>query len=290
MKPDRYKLLAAIAAMVALLSRSEGALVNLYTFNDGTANDSVGGAHANVVNSGSFTTVGTSGLLDFTANDGAGGNVGGAYLDLPNGLITTAVNSTAGGGTAGAFSFSVWFTASEHRGWAPVASFGSTNDNTEDGVGGSNATYIQLIPYAGTGANPLRLTTRATGSGSEAFIDASSATLNDLYNVIGVFDQSGGSPGTFSLYVNGTLVSTSDIIANFNLSTFVDNNNWLGRSQWPDSAFDGTYDEFAVYNHAIDATEAAAIHSAGPLQIPEPASTTLVGLALAAAGIRRRRS
>ena len=58
----------------------------------GTADDAVGGANGTLVNGGTFATTGTSGRLDFNSNTGQGGQAGGAYLDLPNPALFTALN------------------------------------------------------------------------------------------------------------------------------------------------------------------------------------------------------
>jgi hypothetical protein len=44
----------------------------------------------------------------------------------------------------------------------------------------------------------------------------------------------------------------------------VDNNNWLGRSQWPDPVFDGLFNEFRIYDHALTPGEVGADFIVGP--------------------------
>ena len=285
MKPNRTSLCLTAAVSTALAvsmasHTADAALTNLYTFNDGTANDSVGGQNGAAINGGVFT----GGVVDFTANDGANGGAGGGYINLPNGLITTAVT----GGTAGSFSYSIWFNVAENRNWAAVASFGSSNNGEDDTNGGANAaSYLQLIPFAGTGANPLRLTSHLANEGAEGFVDTGSAALNTLINVVAVFDQSAGGPGNLSMYVDGTLIGTNPM-ANLDLATFTNDNNWLGRSQWNDGAFDGTYDEFAIYDEALDQTAVTGIFNAGPVPVPEPSTASLL-LGAFALTMRRRK-
>ena len=262
----------AAAFVFSAAGQAHGGLVNLYTFNDGTADDAVGGANGTLVNGGTFTTTGTSGRLDFNANTGQGGQAGGAYLDLPNGLITGAVNSTAGGGVAGTFSFSLWFTVGQNRGWAAAASFGTSNSGENNtGGGASLSPYLQLIPSAGTTSNPFRLTTHANGTNHEQSRDTTTAPVGTPCHVVAVYDQSAGQPGTFRFYVNGTLIGSNPIAGaghSLNLASFPDNNNWLGRSQWNDPAFDGSYDELAIYNHPLSQSEVTALYQSGPVPIP----------------------
>ncbi|GAA5482522.1 hypothetical protein Hsar01_01744 [Haloferula sargassicola] len=263
-----------------LPSSSQAALTNLYTFNDGTVSDSVGSQNGNAVNNVVFS----GGMADLSSNIGQNGGAGnGAYINLPNGLATAAAN----GGTAGQFSFSVWFTVSENRGWAPVVSFGNSNGGEDAGDAGNNADYLQLIPFAGTGANPLRLTSHQAGNNTEGFVDTISAPVDTPLNVIGVFNQSGGLPGTLEMFVNGISVGSA-AMANMDISSFTNVNNWLGRSQWNDSTFDGMFDEFAIYDTALTSLEAASVYAAGPTPVPEPSSLALAAGA-AALGFRRRR-
>jgi hypothetical protein len=56
----------------------------------------------------------------------------------------------------------------------------------------------------------------------------------------------------------------TSIHPNINLNTFINNNNWLGRSQWPDPLFDGHFDEFRIYDHALTAQEVSDNFAEGP--------------------------
>jgi hypothetical protein len=133
--------------------------------------------------------------------------------------------------------------------------------------------------------------------GAEGFVDGPTelSTLTDTH-IVSVFDQSGGLPGTVTMYVNGVSAGSAPIAGNatpngfLNLGTMPDNNNWLGRSQWNDPVFDGSYDEFRVYNHALSAADVTRNFALGPDIVPEAASIVLVavGSALLAAWRRRK--
>ncbi|MBK1881031.1 LamG domain-containing protein [Luteolibacter pohnpeiensis] len=288
---NRNKFLLASAAMalsLPLAVQNAGAsVVNLYTFNDGTANDSVGGQNAVAINSpvisGGSVTLANSGL------NNANGST--QYIDLPNGLISTA----SSGGTSGAFSFSIWFIATESRNWATPLSFGTTDGGENAASGAGSSDYIQLIPDTdgGSPSNTFRLTAHSA-AGSELGVSQAqdqTAPLNTLINVVGVYDLSAAAGSQQSFYVNGVLVGSSDLPAGLDINTFTNNNNWLGRGQWDgDGAWVGSIDELAIYDNAVDATDAANIYAAGPVAVPEPSAAALMLGAAAAASLRRRRA
>jgi hypothetical protein len=72
-----------------------------------------------------------------------------------------------------------------------------------------------------------------------------------------------GSNGTMTLYVNGVRVGIAGVHPDFDLNTFPDVNNWLGRSQWGDPLFDGSYGEFRIYNAAPSDAYVSASFAAG---------------------------
>ena len=63
------------------------------------------------------------------------------------------------------------------------------------------------------------------------------------------------------MFVNGVQVAQGQ--THFKLSDIIDNNNWLGRAQFQDSMYGGSYNEFRIYNHAMSAGEVAASLAAG---------------------------
>src|SRR3954454_25078341 len=97
------RLACAIGILAACGSPASAVLVNKYTFNNNTANDSVGGQNGVVVDNTGIATY-TGGAINLSGNNGAGSNQDftqpatvGAFVDLPNGVFTSAVN----GGTFG---------------------------------------------------------------------------------------------------------------------------------------------------------------------------------------------
>jgi hypothetical protein len=91
--------------------------------------------------------------------------------------------------------------------------------------------------------------------------------VNVQQHIVGTYDQndtSSGPNGTMTLYRNGTPIGAAAIPPNIVLNTFTNNNNWLGRSQWPDPIFDGSFNEFRIYDHALTASEVTTNTFFGP--------------------------
>src|SRR5262245_32914052 len=110
--------------ILACCTIANGALVHRYSFTS-DASDSVGGANGTVVDPGAVTAVFSGGVLDLSANTGQGSNgiTEDAYVNLPNGIITVAVN----GGVAGQLTIEAWARSATNRNWAALFSAGTSN-------------------------------------------------------------------------------------------------------------------------------------------------------------------
>ena len=100
-KSAAARLLLATGALATLATATEAALVHKYTFN-GNAFDSVGGKNGEVIDRTGISSY-TGGALDLTRNNGANSNQDfslattvGAYVDLPNGILTDTVRPING--------------------------------------------------------------------------------------------------------------------------------------------------------------------------------------------------
>ena len=95
--------LACLALIATVTDSVYSEVVHRYSFTS-DASDSIGGADGTIVDAGTSPNFGfDNGMVDFSDNFGEGSNdiVEDAYVDLPNGIVSDAVNS----GTAGAVSF-----------------------------------------------------------------------------------------------------------------------------------------------------------------------------------------
>jgi hypothetical protein len=227
-------------------------LVHRYSFGEPvgvtTVKDAVGTANGTLVGDGGvFSGAGTLELPG-----GASGSTA-AYVDLPNHLISDLTNAT----------FEAWVTWKGSSGtfWQRIFDFGN-NSNGED-FQGNGTTYIFVTPHGG--ANVVRLGTTITGGGAgERIVDG--RALLPFEREVHVVASYNYAAGVARLYVDGQMVGLGK--ADLAFSAIEDVNNWLGRANWPDAYFQGTYNEFRIYDGAMLDADVAAAFAAGPDNLP----------------------
>jgi hypothetical protein len=267
-------MLAAATLVVTATSEANAAIKNRYSFT-ANADDSVGGANGNVVDPGVATAAFAGGKLNLSANIGELSNAIGedAYVNLPNGIVSAL-------GTKG--SFETWVTVETNRNWAEIFSFGQSRiDSGGEDISAGFGKYVTLIPDTGDGPNTFRLEAIQFPDGSPAFdpFGASNVSTPDNatlstgveHHIVSIFDSTdtmgGANPnGTMRNYLNGALVAASPLYAGFTLGSVPDVNNWLGRSQWGDPLFDGSFNEFRIHDNALAADQVALNNVIGPDQ------------------------
>jgi hypothetical protein len=265
---------ALCGAFLAMLAAPQamGQLAHRYSFT-ANANDSVGGAHGTVVDPAAVTHAFTGGQLDLSANAGNSSNniTEDAYVNLPNGMISAATTA----GVNGAIALEYWFTVSENRTWQRLGDFGSSSGGVEDtSNGGGDRDYLSIVASSGRG-NIVDMTNHADTGQEPAAGVSGTPVVGTQYHVMAVYNHNDsraftpeGSNGTMTFYfndgVNPQQVRYGAIHPNIDIRTFLNHNNWLGRSQWGDPLFDGLYNEFRIYNTAPSAAYVAASFAAGP--------------------------
>ena len=161
----------------------------------------------------------------------------GDYAQLPNGIVSGLSD----------FTVSAWVNPSQNSAWSRIFDFGTGTNN-----------YMFLTLSAGGG--PLRFGITTSGNGNEQQLTApGTLPLNTWSNVAVTLS---GTTGT--LYIDGKPVATDTNMTLHPSSLGVTNQNYIGRSQFPDPFLDATVDDFQIYDHALSASDVATLAGGQP--------------------------
>jgi hypothetical protein len=254
---------------------AQGTLIHRYSFGEApdamTVEDSVGNADGNVAGAQSFGQTNNNnftGTGEFMFGPGPFQEppVTNAYINLPNGLISDLTDVTIEG-------WGTWFGGANNQRFFdfgmssgfPDGSGGTSSTNYfEDFVLNPGRAYFFLSPQQGT---PRFAMKRETDAETPSLTSSVSLTNGAKSHFAVVYEF---SRGVVRLYINGQRAGTA--AATLPLSVVDDRNNWIGRSQWGDPYYNGSMDEFRIYNGAFLDSDIAAHYAAGPaaLVVPRP--------------------
>ena len=223
-----------------------------YNFTEGLQ-DTIGHAHAKLSGSTRPLKPTTKGI-DLSGNSGESCHQikNDHFIDLPNKIISQATQD----GVIGELSVEMWLEVSENRPWAEAWSFGTSDQGEGKSNGAGRSDYITLIPL---NAQTKKLRLAARGGGKEYSIDAKTALKpNQLHHTVAVFTRS-----HMALYLDGKLIGKHPLPEKLNLSTFKNNNNWLGRSQFKDPMFDGSFKSLRIYPTQLGSQAIQQLYQAG---------------------------
>jgi hypothetical protein len=279
---SRLRVLATLCAALLGGSTAEAVLVNQYTFNDGTGNDiGPGNLDATIVDVLGITQ-NVGGQLDLRGNNGttsANADASGAYVDLANGIVTSALQA----GQANAASFEMWVTIETNRQWGRLFDFGRSDGGEGISDAGGGQDYLILVPQGHGGQFTFEShPAPASGQPASVITIGGPPVVSREHHIVVTYDQgdsSAGLGGTAKFYLNNTLAATGPISAGMLPGQLFDEvNSWLGRSQYGgDQLIDGLYNEFRIYDHALSAAEVSANNAAGPVQVALPKLVIDVG-------------
>lgn len=253
-----------LGALLGASSISMAEVTHSWTFNDGTANDYVGGANGAAVDSASFG----SGQLQLT----------GGYLNLD--ASTIAINT---------------YSEITVETWATKADFGEVYSTLvgfwgpQNGGAPNNALLLQSTRQDGKSRALISLGTTGSPYSQEDGVDGPQG-LYDQTEHHYVFTVTTNS---ISYYVDGVFLGTdSEIRANnaAMLSGVGTEFAQIGRSGYLDNPiWQGSVNELNIYNSALSADDVLANFNNGPVAIPEPATFGLIGIVGAGVIFVRRR-
>ncbi|MGA2685512.1 MAG: alpha-L-arabinofuranosidase C-terminal domain-containing protein [Verrucomicrobiota bacterium] len=249
----------AATQSVQVLAAPPTRLIHRYSFNDGTANDSVGTNNGTFYNGSGAASI-SGGQLNLVGNSGD-------YVDFGPGIITTTNITT------GAVTFEAWATFNSNNGaWARLFDFGNIS-------GSSGGNYIFLSPNNAANGGNARLAVSDTIPNS----DETGLNINNLLGLTGlqiaaVFNPTAGRQ-FLGLYTNGVFAASVPTGGKY-IASINDVYSFLGHSLWSaDAWLNGSIDEFRIYDGEVSKFQIAADYQAGANQTNDSAGS-VTGLVL----------
>ena len=229
-------------------------LIHRYSFNNGTANDSVGTANGTFYNTSGNASI-ANGQLNLVGSSGD-------YVDLGSGIITTTNITT------GAVTFEAWATFNPVNGaWARLFDFGNIS-----GSSGGNYIFLAANDAANGGNARLVVTDSMPGNSGESGFDIYNLLGQTNIHLVAVFNPSPARQ-FLSLYVDGYLYASASTGGKY-IASINDAFSFLGHSLWSGDAWlNGSINEFRIYDGELDKFQIAASDQAGPDQTNYNAGT-----------------
>ncbi len=233
-----------VEATLAVTSRG---LVHRWTFSEEggpgtTFRDDVRGRSAVLTRVGTSAGVAMGGHVTL----GGGSRVQADFVALPSRLLRELPDAT----------IEVWATLHSIRSWSRVFDVGSSIGNT-------------LFMSWSQGVNGRTDRIGFAVGGSEHRLDNSLAPLAlDLqHHICLVIDEGAGANGRTRLtaYLDG--VARGTLETTYRLRDLIDDNFWLGRSQFPsDESAHASYDELRIHDRALTAAQIRTSFERGPVR------------------------
>jgi hypothetical protein len=170
------------------------------------------------------------------------------YVDLPIGLVISSLTDCT-------IAFWVNFTGfdPEEDDWQHIFDFGN---GTSD--------YIFLTPNGGSGG-PVSFAIRTTEVGAEDNVTGTNPLRSGWHHVAVTISEANR---TIIMYIDGTVIASNTNVENKLSDLGFTRNNWFGRSQFyvSDPQFEGSLDDFYIYNRALLQEEIESLMSGGGLK------------------------
>jgi len=227
-------------AVAYMLPVKPTAPVHSYTFEDGTTNDSVGGADGVLVGGAEVI----DGAMVTTAQD--------QWMEMPGDVIAM--------GTYPEVTIEAWYTptAGANTGWSMLAYFGdNVNDMGNDGFFITSARGDDKSRAAISCGNTSAPYSAESGADGPEYDDG---LLHHMVSTLNATD--------ITLYIDGVLMASTPLSATNSISCISPNFAYLAKGGYGgDPEWIGAIEEFNIYDKAMSAAEVAVSYAAGPQKV-----------------------
>ncbi|HZZ26911.1 MAG TPA: LamG-like jellyroll fold domain-containing protein, partial [Pirellulales bacterium] len=152
----------------------------------------------------------------------------GGYANLPTGIVS-GLND---------FTIAAWVNPTTLQNWTRIFDFGT------------GTTVNMFLTAEASDTGDLRFAITTGGNGAEQRLDGPALALNQWTHVAVTLS------GNFAtLYVNGVAVATNASMTLHPTNLGITTQNYLGKSQYADPAFNGSIDDFRIYSRTLSAQE-----------------------------------
>lgn len=176
------------------------------------------------------------------------GHIGGALRFNGNGYVSLPIGSVIS--SLAESTFAIWVNWSgrpdpNQGGWQRIFDFGTDTGN-----------YIYLCPSTGASNAAMRVAIVAGNNVWDEF-DANTGALPRGWHHVAVTISR--SSRTITMYLDGNDVGSKTDCVNTVSDLGATTNNWLGKSQYNDPNFNGSLDDFRIYNRVLSRAEIRAL-------------------------------
>ena len=186
---------------------------------------------------------------------GGASSASGAYIDLPNGILSSKSR----------VSLEIWSTQTTDQSWGRLMSFNISTAGEVTATGNppafDGAEGLALMANMGTDKNYRleRLGGAPTNGANQRTSEGATVLGAQLHHVI-TYDP---AVAEWRIYRNGFLMEV--LPETLGPTSIEDVNNWIGRSEFnSDNRFNGSINEFRVYNYALNESQIRGNFNQGP--------------------------
>ncbi|MDP9172913.1 MAG: LamG domain-containing protein [Planctomycetota bacterium] len=241
-----HRVFASVLAVGLAAASADAGLIHRYSFNDGTARDSVGKVDGALKGAARIT----DGKLVLENGEKTSTDEKLSYLEFSGSVLPKG----------GSVTLMVWLTGKESPAFARILDIGDKN-------GTEGEAFIYLTPRHDSDQTKAAIT--ATDTGSKAFVDGPRLDDGKAHMAAIVID---GATKKLHLFIDGKETGPAADLGDNTLEAVHPVHNWIGKSAFEaDPGLTASIDEFRVYNEALGADEIGVIYKAGADTLPPSA-------------------